>query len=431
MNPSPPERPSILLVAPNISRMMGGEAIKAWHIFHGYRALGFDVTQVTHARVRNELSRDMPDVAVDYVEDGPVQVWLHRAGLSWLLNLVGSWLLTQKARQLIKERKPWIVHFTSPISPSYPFLPLTGAPVVIGPLNGNLLHPPAFLDRESRTKKIGARLLHVAQLANKYLFRGKRKASLLISGGQRTASALELGGCRAAQMIFTLDSGVSDDLARAPRLTHEGANHRFLFVGRLLRLKGCDLAIKALRSAPDAILDIVGDGEYRAALEALAVEEGVADRVNFLGYIPSGPAMFDRWRRARGFIFPSLAEANGIVIQEAMMIGLPIVALNWGGPAALLDAQTGILLEPDGEQGVVQGLADALRRLAVDPALAERLSLAARAKAEHLGFSWDALLRNWTGIYDDILEKAGDDRRFKPWLAAQEGGRPSLPAARC
>ncbi|HWJ71448.1 MAG TPA: glycosyltransferase family 4 protein [Sphingobium sp.] len=431
MSLSPPERPRIVLVAPNVSRLMGGEAIKSLHIFQGYRDLGFDVRQVAHARVRAELSRDMPELPVDYVEDGPVQIWLHRLGLSWLLGFVGSWLLTRRARQLVDETAPWLVHFTAPISPSYPFLPVKGVPVVIGPLNGNLLHPPAFHDRESRAKRIGALLLRPAQLANQYLLGGKRGATLFISGGQRTVAALELGGCRRDQMVFTLDSGVHDDLRHAPRLTHAGVNHHFLFVGRLVRYKGCDLAIKALKFAPDAILDIAGDGEQRAALEALAVAEGVADRVNFLGYIPSGPALFDLWRRARGFVFPSLAEANGIVIQEAMMIGLPVVAVNWGGPVELLDAQTGILIEPDDEHSVVQGLAAALRTLAADPALAERLSVAARLEAEHRGFAWSTLLQNWAGLYDEVLARAGSERRFQPWLAAHAppNEAPAAPAA--
>lgn len=429
MSPSVVERPRILLVAPNVSRFMGGEAIKSLHILQGYRDLGFDVAQVVHARVRSELSRDMPDLPVHYVEDGPVQVWLHRLGLPWLLGLVGSWLLTRKAQQLIDERQPWLVHFTAPISPSYPFLPVKGAPVVIGPLNGNLLHPPAFLYRESRAKKIGALLLKPAQLANKYLFRGKRGASLFISGGQRTVAALELGGCRPGQMVFTLDSGVSDDLLHAPRITHQGVNNRFLFAGRLVRYKACDLALKALKFAPDATLDILGDGEQRAALEALAVQEGVADRVNFRGYIPSGPASFDIWRGYRGFIFPTLAEANGIVVQEAMMMGLPVVAVDWGGPAELLDAESGILLKPTDEQSVVHGLADAMKRLAAEPELAERLSVASRQKAEQQGFAWQALLREWIGLYDEMLAKSGSARRFTPWLTMQDAAAGAESAA--
>lgn len=406
------DRPRILLIAPNISRFMGGEAIKSLHILEGYRNRGFDVVQVCHARVRREITEYAPDLPVQYIEDGPVQVWLFKLRLNWLLGFVGSWLLTRKAQKIAAGLKPWLVHVTSPISPSYPFLRVKGAPMVIGPLNGNLLHPPAFAHRDSRAKVLGARILPLVQVVNRLLFHGVQKATLFISGGERTVKALELAGCRCDQMVFTLDSGVSDDLRAAPRLAHQGENWRFVFVGRLVQYKACDLAIRALAQVPNAKLDVMGDGPERPGLEALAQELGIADRVNFLGYQTPGPAMFERWKAYRAFIFPTLAEANGIVIQEAMMIGLPVVALDWGGPVELLDSQTGILIPPTDELKVIAGLTDAMKKLGQDAELAERLSIAAREKAERLGYDWQTLLENWLDHYNDVLEKAGSPHSF-------------------
>jgi len=421
MTDASPERPRILLVAPNISRRMGGEAVKALRILEGYTALGFDVTQVTHARVRQEIAQYRDDLDIVFVEDGPVQVGLFKLRAKWLLSVAGAWLLNREARRQVKRKRPWIVHFTSPISPSLPYFPVPGAPVVIGPLNGNLLHPPALLHRESRSKLIGARLLRPTQFLQRLLFAGKRRAKrLFVSGGARTVTALEMGGVKRSQMIFTLDSGVDAELRDQPRIRHEDINWHFVLVGRLIALKGCDLVIRALRQVPHARLDVIGDGVERAALEALARREDVADRVRFLGYVPAGSALFEKLSRYRAFLFPSLREANGIVVQEAMMKGLPVVALNWGGPAELLDASTGILLEPQSEQSIIDGLAEAMKTLAEDPALADRLSAAARARAEERGFDWPSLLRNWIGFYDDLLAEQGSDRRFGPWLAARE-----------
>jgi glycosyltransferase involved in cell wall biosynthesis len=425
MTSSSGERPRILLVAPNVSRFMGGEAIKALRIFEGYRALGFEVTQVAHARVRVEMASYGPDLPIVYVEDGPVQVALYKLKLNWLLDVVGAWLLHREAQRQIGKIKPWIVHFTSPISPSVPHFPLKGAPVVIGPLNGNLLHPPALLYRESKAKLLGAKLLRPTQWLNRLLFRGKHKARIFISGGERTVEALEMGGCTRAQMIHTLDSGVDVELRDAVRLTHEDVNWRFVLAGRLVRYKGCDLVIRALKSVPLAHLDVIGDGAERAALEALAQSEGVADRVHFLGFMPGGSLLFEKLRDYRAFVFPTLAEANGIVIQEAMMMGLPVVSLNWGGPAELLDASTGILLEPESEDAIVKGLAVAMTKLATQPEVAEALSRAARARAEQEGYDWPSLLRNWIGLYDDLLAERGDDRRFGDWMAVHK----SMPGA--
>ena len=356
-----------------------------------------------------------PALPIVYVEDGPVQVALYKLKLNWFLDVVGAWLLHREAKRQIAKTKPWIVHFTSPISPSVPHFPLTGAPIVIGPLNGNLLHPPALLYRESKSKLLGAKLLRPTQWLSRLLFRGKHKARIFISGGERTVKALELGGCKRSQMVFTLDSGVDAELREAPRLTHEGANWRFVLAGRLGRYKGCDLVIRALKAVPQAHLDVIGDGAERANLEALAHSEGVADRVHFLGFMPGGSILFEKLRSYRAFVFPTLAEANGIVIQEAMMMGLPVVSVNWGGPAELLDGSTAILIEPESENAIVQGLSVAMTKLATQPDVAEALSHAARTKAEIEGYDWPSLLRNWISLYDDVLAERGEPRRFGAW----------------
>ncbi len=228
-------------------------------------------------------------------------------------------------------------------------------PVVIGPLNGNLPHPPGLSHREPAAKRIGKALLGAAQILNRFVFTGKRGARLFVSGGERTVKALELGGATRDQIVATLDSGVAAELCALPRLTHAGTNWRFVFLGRLVRYKACDLVIRALKLVPQAELDIIGDGAERPALEALAKAEGVADRVHFLGYTADRAALFEKLKDYRAFVFPTLAEANGIVIQEAMMLGLPVVTVKWGGPVELLDEDSGILIEPGSEDAIVDG----------------------------------------------------------------------------
>ena len=85
------------------------------------------------------------------------------------------------------------------------------------------------------------------------------------------------------------------------------------------------------------------------------------------------------------------------------MIGLPVVAVNWGGPAALLDADTGLLIEPLGEDYVIKELAAAMIKLGSDAAEADRLSANARAAAEKAGFAWADLLDDWVKQYREIV----------------------------
>jgi glycosyltransferase involved in cell wall biosynthesis len=394
----------ILLVAPNISRSMGGEAAKALRIFESLRDLGIEVAQITHARVREEMQAYDADLPIHYVEDSPLQVWLYRLKLDWLLQWVGSWLLHRKAAEVAKTFHPHLIHFTSPISPTVPYFRMKGVPTVIGPLNGNILHPPAFADRETLSKRLGALLLWPVQKISGLLFKGKQHARLLVSGGERTVKALELGGCSRHQMTMTLDSGVDELLERGERLKHEGVNMRFVFMGRLIRYKGCDLVIEALAKVPGATLDIIGDGPERERLTLLSEQLGLANRVNFVGWLPAGAPQFERLSTYRAFLFPSLAEANGIEVQEAMMFGLPVVAVDWGGPGELLNPDISVLISPTDKPTVVSGLAHAMEHLGRDGKAADLISAAARRKAEDAGFSWPKLIVDWLSVYKDMLK---------------------------
>lgn len=390
----------VLLVAPNISRRMGGEGIKALQIHRELKAMGHEVRQVTHARVRDEMRSDQPDLAIDYVEDGPTQVWLHRLRARPLLALLNAWQLHRLAVRVADGFLPDIVHFTSPISPVLPYFRMPGRAVVIGPLNGNVTHPPAFRDREPAGKAIGAAILKPLQWLLGRSFRGKRDALLLVSGGDRTAAALLLGGCDEDRLIRTLDCGIPDALVDRPRVTHAGVNRSFVHLGRLVPYKGCDLAIRALaRADAGATLDIIGDGPSRDALAALAGQLGLGERVRFVGWMPTGPALHDRLSGYRALVMPSLAEANGIAFQEAMVLGLPVICVDWAGPQELLTADEAIMIPPDGDEAVVAALAAAMDRLGQDGAFADGLAERARAKAMALGFRWRDLLGRWQDVY--------------------------------
>ena len=115
-----------------------------------------------------------------------------------------------------------------------------------------------------------------------------------------------------------------------PKLKHSDFPHdetRFLFVGRLTRLKGLDVALRALSGLKGYswTLDVVGEGGERGNLEALAGELGLTGRVRFLG---------DRERHevesfmagSSCMIFPSYSEGMGLVVLEAMSVGLPVIA---------------------------------------------------------------------------------------------------------
>jgi len=96
-------------------------------------------------------------------------------------------------------------------------------------------------------------------------------------------------------------------------------------------------------------------------------------------------------------------------VQEAMVMGLPVIALNWGGPSLLVTAETGILIEPLSEEYIVDKLAEAMDSLAEDGDLAERMSSAGRQRAVDSGFLWSSVIGEWTIHYRRLVNSHFED----------------------
>ena len=403
--------PPVLLVAPNISEQMGGEAIKALQIYLELQRQGVDVTQITHARVRREIEAKYPQIKAVYLEDSGVQrfLWASRI-FRPLLYVSFMRAATKRAAALAKGRPGAVVHVTSPVSPVQPHFGAGGAPLVLGPLNGNIFYPPAFRAREDATDRL-RRLVHrPLQFLHKTFFPGNRRADrILVSGGERSFESLRMAGCSDERLVASIDSGINEHLADAPPIRHAGENFRFVHNSRLVDHKGADLAIRALPKTRHPItLDVIGRGPKTDEWKALVEHLGLADRVRFIPWVKDHAEMLAMLRGYRGFVFPSLAEANGIVVQEAMTMGLPVVCLDWGGPGLLVTPETGIAIEPKGEDFVTTEIAKAMDALGENPEMANRLAAAARERADAEGFAWPAIIRRWVEMYRRVAAESAD-----------------------
>ncbi len=397
--------PPVILIAPNVTEGMGGEAIMALQIYRSLVHKGADVRQITHSRVREPLKGECPEMKVEFVEDD----WLDRAiyrsrVLSRLSYTYFMWRAARLARDLVRRSPGSVVHYTSPVSPVLSVFPIGGAPLVVGPINGNIHYPPAFRSREGMGYRLRRWLLGPTQVLHRLLFPGNRKADvILVDGGERTRQSLRIGGCRDKQMRESLTCGIPDELGDAPLIEHRGPNFRFVHNGRLVSHKGTDLIVRALAKTRNPVqLDVIGRGPAREGLERLIERIGVKDRVRFIEWFPRHEDLKAALRQYRGFVFPSLAEAHGIVVQEAMMMGLPVICLDWGGPARLVTPECGILIPPTGEEAVVDALAEAMDRLGEDGQLAARMAEAGRRTAIERGFAWSDLIGRWIAIYREL-----------------------------
>ncbi len=160
------------------------------------------------------------------------------------------------------------------------------------------------------------------------------------------------------------------------------------------RYKGHDVLVRAMAlvraRVPHARWVVLGDGPLRPALEELATAHGLdAETVRFLG--PVSDEARDAWLdRAHVFAMPSrlpaggyAGEGFGIVYLEAGAHGLPVVAGDVGGALdAVVDGETGLLVDPTDHVAV----ADGLSRLLEEPSFAAELGVAGAARAAR--FAW-------------------------------------------
>jgi glycosyltransferase involved in cell wall biosynthesis len=178
----------------------------------------------------------------------------------------------------------------------------------------------------------------------------------------------------------------------------------FLYVGRLKRYKGIDVALQALalarRARPDLRLDVAGTGDYRPALEALAARLGLADAVRFLGFV-SDAEKLALLRSAWANVFPSPKEGWGITVLEAGACGTPSLASDSPGLRdSVRHEETGYLV-PHGDAAA---LAARMLELAAAPALVERLGRGARTFAEV--HTWERAADDTERHLHDILAGA-------------------------
>jgi glycosyltransferase involved in cell wall biosynthesis len=223
-----------------------------------------------------------------------------------------------------------------------------------------------------------------------------------------TASSLHLAALAArlappAKPVTVVPYGV--DLERfQPRARAADGPVVIGAASRLSPEKGVPVLVEALArlstSVPDLRLRIAGEGPERRRVEALVARRGLAASVELLGEVPHQemPAFL---ASLDVFVLPSLREGFGVAAVEAAAAGLPVVASAADGiPDAVEDEATGLLVPP----GDPAALADALRRLAGDPALRARLGAAGREVAARR-YDWRLNAALMEAVYDGLVAR--------------------------
>jgi glycosyltransferase involved in cell wall biosynthesis len=244
------------------------------------------------------------------------------------------------------------------------------------------------------------------------LIRAADRVCVLSPDHAESVSYLARAGRREPEKLIEMPNGVdselfspgADDTGLRDRLGIEPDAVVAAFVATLDRahhFKRLDVAIDALArlEAGDVHLVVAGGGELLDGFRERANTAGVGERVHFLDAVPHAdlPAVL---RAADLFLLTTEPpESFGIVLIEAMACGLPAIATDYPGVAAVVDdGETGLLVQ----QGDVDAVASALATLAGDPARRAEMGERGRAKALR-EWSWPQLVDRMDSAYAEAI----------------------------
>lgn len=412
------EQLKVLIVAPHASAKFGGESILPLHYFQRLPNSGVEVWMVLHERTKAELTELCPERMdhIHFVPDRGIHKLLfwcskqvpHRIGFftfGFLLGLITQYSQRKVVKSLIDTLSIDVVHEPIRVSPKTPSMMCGfGVPVVIGPMNGGMKFPAAFTEFQSKFEKVFTQVGRFSANLFNCLIPGKRYAETLVVANQRTREALPSTRCK--NIVELVENGVDFDVFNSE--AHEGrqaATIRLVFLGRLVDWKAVDLLLHAIRRSLHLSfeLHLLGDGPDRAKLERLSKELGISDRVIFHGFKPQSECA-GFLKECHCLVLPSLYECGGAVVLEAMAMGLPVIATDWGGPTDYLDEHCGILVDPEGgREPFVENLVQAIDVMVTDPERRQEMGKNGYRKVRE-EFDWNIKVEKMVGLYHEAIQ---------------------------
>ena len=398
----------------------GSEPGIGWHWATRLARAGHHVCVITRANNRAGIERvletdPLPNLRFAYY-DLPewMRRWKNRAGLwSRLYYLAWQWGAYGVARRLCREARFDLVHhITFGVFRHPSFMAFLGLPFVFGPVGGGESAPQPLRKTFplrgyviDLVRDIANWVVHVDPLMAAVF---RRSAATLCKTGETLESIPRRFRDKCLVQVELGTDGGGPASTRHHRQRDDGG-FRLLYVGRLVYWKGLHLGLmafaKLLESHPRTTLTVVGKGPDGAWLRELAQRLGIGDAVNWIPNLEHAEVM-QAYLRHDAFLFPSLHDSSGNVVLEALSSGLPVVCLDAGGPAVLVDQSCGFKVRPGDPQQVVEDLARVLATLASDRHLIRSMGEAARYRA-HEHFSWARQVMRMEQLYRSVCADAG------------------------
>lgn len=422
MNKSSQHHKRLLISAYACAPDRGAEPGVGWNLI-AYMAgeYGYQLTVITRTKHQPaiEASDDprVKDVNWIYVDPPEWLISFKRGAL----GLKAYYLLWQKkmhaaaVEHLGKHPVDLVHHLTFGSILPATSLAAFGLPLVVGPVGGAEMSPPALIGDLAPRLWIRDRLraaLYRFGCGLRSTQEAYEKCSVALGATDASVKSLKELGAKDVRLVP--QSGCGDDevatfiggnpaLEEAPKGTI-----RLLSASRLVHWKGVDLSIDAVARAVEKGVDvellILQEGPESKALGRQVKKRGLEERVRFLGKLPSLENVYELMRSSDALIHPAMNEVFGQSVLESLALGRQVICLDWAGPGMIVTEDCGIKIKPGNRKEIVEGLSDAIVSL---KDRRESWNAIQNASIERAGvYTWRRVAEELDQAYKDSFARA-------------------------
>lgn len=419
-----PNKPNVLLVADECNPEWPSLPIVGYKYALEIAKL-CNVTLATHVRNKENIEKAAGGLNVVYIDNEWVAAPMFKAArlirggeeVGWSTSMIFNYL-----PYLAFEHGVWrhfksqlqggdfdIVHRITPMSPTLPswLAHKVKQPFVIGPLNGNLDWPAAFVAEQAREKEKLRGLRNIY----KYLPYARSTyddAAAVLSAFSHTRADLER--VEDTRIVSMPEIGFDPEIFHAKETPPAGNRStdgkvHFLYAGRLVPYKLPELPLQAFAKSEllqEHHLHVVGDGPERDRMQDVIDEHGLHDCVTMHGR-KSQSEVADMMRKVDAFVFPSIRELGAGVVIESMACGNYVLVADYGAPGDLAADGRGAAIKMEGFDKMVEGFQMEMEACASQPSHMTNPATAGQTYAES-HFPWSRKGEKTFDIYQAILE---------------------------
>jgi len=369
--------------------LLTSEGTHCYQLFKNLASFGYQFEALSpHIRIHEPLNN------VTFHQVGSFKI-LPTSGAINRYTLHGEFLFRSliRSKKLLSQKRIDIVHHMLPAVFNYTFSPVAllvknlKQPFVFGPLSTHFYERPTservFLPLTSR--------LHEATV---------QRCARLIAITNQTRSLYKT--LVDEEKMSVIPFGVDTEAFKPIKEEQPQEELRMLYAGSLYALKGLPYLLKALANVKKfglrANLIIIGEGEQKEALVALAKALDIAKEVKFEGRVPYS-SMPKYYNHCDVFCYPTLGEPFGKAVIEAMASGKPVIATNIGGPAEIIQNGVDGILVPAANSEAIAVQVDRLMRNENER---RRIGKNARETAVR-HYSWVKIAEKYHQLYSELL----------------------------